>query len=83
MKKLKEIALFIWSVIIMALSYVLIVLDRFAMALFVNVELPNAKEINKFEHYRNQLARRTGYYLVISMLCFVVFLGYQIIIYSF
>jgi len=60
MKKIKTIALL--SVFFL-LSYLLVFIDRLIMSPFVNVELPTAREINKFDYYKEAIGKRAAYYI--------------------
>jgi len=49
-------------------SYLIVVIDRVIMAPFVFIELPTAKEIQAFDHYKDQIGKRCGAYLFIILL---------------
>jgi len=54
----------LWAALLLVLSVILMTIDRIIMAPFVNVTLPNMKEIDELPYYRKIISRRVAIYAV-------------------
>ncbi len=64
----------LWQLIKAFLSIVLIIIDRFILALAFWKNQYSLKEINEFPHYKNEVQRRVVYYLLTTIIVTITLL---------